>query len=331
MIHFKSLLTNFKDSFVFIGSMLISTAIIYPLIGIQSGIAWSSFAVLCTYSLYSAKPDRSNFLYVLFWMIIIMGSTYIGRFLHLSPWFYLYLLIIAYCYYFFFGRDPVFDRAIRFVIILSTIGTTMPHITEGLPLGASIGTLTALSVCHYMMRKHKDLEAFKQGIFTHELFKLNTNIIPRALIYSLGMFICLWLPLYLGLNKNYWATLTFIMVMTPKAENVIHNTLLRFIGSLAAVILLFLLFQLPDSQQVIIIALFFFSFILPLCFGKNFAIVTFGITCYSLILVEIAGYWQNPAYTLLMDRILETCIGGFIAIIASIVLKFIRSIPSLNL
>lgn len=92
MIHFKNLLTNFKDSFVFIGSMLISTAIIYPLIGIQSGIAWSSFAVLCTYSLYNAKPDRSNFLYVLLWMIIIMGSTYIGRFLHLSPWFYLYLL-----------------------------------------------------------------------------------------------------------------------------------------------------------------------------------------------------------------------------------------------
>lgn len=326
MIHYKNLISSLQDSFVFIGSMLISTALIYPIIGIQGGIAWSSFAVLCTYSLYNAKPDRSNLLYVSFWMLIIMSSTYIGRFLHLSPWFYLYLFIIAYCYYFFFGRDPVFDRAIRFIIILSTIGTTLPHITEGLPMGAFIGTVTALIVCHYMMRKHYDLAAFKQGIFTQDLFKLDTNIIPRAFIYSLGMFICLWLPLYFGLNKNYWATLTFIMVMTPKAENVVHNTLLRFIGSLAAVTLLFLLFQLPHIHDVIFIALFFFSFILPLCFSKNFAIVTFAVTCYSLVLVEISGYWQNPTYSLLMDRILETCIGGLIAIFTSIILKAIRSL-----
>ena len=322
----KSLCLYFKDSFVFVGSMTISAAIIYPIIGLQGGIAWSSFAVLCTYSLYNAKPDRSNFLYVLFWMFLIMGSTYIGRLLHLSPWFYLYLLVIAYCYYFFFGRDPVFDRAIRFVIILSTIGTTMPHVTDGLPLGAVIGTLTALAVCHYMMRKHHDLEAFKQGIFTHELFKLETNIIPRALIYSIGMFICLWLPLYLGLNKNYWATLTFIMVMTPKAEKVMQNTCLRFLGSLVAVFVLYLIFQLPDSTAVIPIALFIFSFMLPLCFGKNFAIVTFGVTCYSLTLVELAGYWHNPTYSLLIDRMAETIIGGGIAIIASIILKGMRSI-----
>jgi len=331
MIFYKNFMTSLRDSFVFTGSMLLSTVIIYPIIGIQGGIAWSSFSVLCTYSLYNAKPDQSDLLYISLWMFIIVGSTYIGRFLHLSPWFYFYLLIIAYCYYFFFGSDPVFDRAIRFVIILSTIGTTMPHITDGLPLGALIGSITALLICHYMTKKHYDLSAFKQGIFNQNLFKLNTNIIPRALIYSFGMFICLWLPLYLGLNKNYWATLTFIMIMTPKAESVVQNTLLRFIGSLAAVALLYLLFQLPNIHKVIIIALFLFSFILPLCFGKNFAIVTFAVTCYSLTLVEISGYWQNPTYSLLIDRVLETCIGGIIAILISIILKSIRFIHRLHL
>lgn len=304
--------------------MLLSALIIYPLVGIQNGMAWSSFAVLCTYALYNAKPDRSNALYILLWIAIIMGSTYIGRFLHLTPPFYLFLFIITYCYYFFFGRDPVFDRAIRFVIILSTIGTTMPHITVGLPLGATVGSITALIICHYLMRKNHDLDAFKQGIFTYEIFKLNTNIIPRAFVYSLGMFACLLLPLYLGVNKNYWATITFIMVMTPKAETVIKNTLQRFIGSVVAVIILYFVFQIPDQKTIIIAAFVLFSFILPMCFGPNITLVAFGVTCYSLTLIELVGYWHYPTESLLLDRLAETAIGGGIAIIVSIILKLMR-------
>lgn len=326
-MNFKLSQLSFKESTAFVSSMLISALIIYPLVGIQNGMAWSSFAVLCTYALYNAKPDRSNALYILLWLTIIMSSTYIGRFLHLTPPFYLYLFIITYCYYFFFGRDPVFDRAIRFVIILSTIGTTMPHITVGLPLGASVGSITALIICHYLMRKHNDLEAFKQGIFTYEIFKLNTNIIPRALIYSLGMFACLLLPLYLGVNKNYWATLTFIMVMTPKAETVIKNTLLRFLGSAIAVTILYFMFQVPDQQAIIVVAFVLFSFILPICFGKNIALVAFSVTCYSLTLIELVGYWHYPTESLLLDRLAETAIGGGIAILVSILLNAMRNEP----
>ncbi|MBS7817925.1 FUSC family protein [Wohlfahrtiimonas chitiniclastica] len=320
-----------RDSFVFVGSMFISALIVYPFVGIQGGIAWTSFAVLCTYSLYTANEDRSNFWYVLFWMTLIISSTYVGRFLHLSLGFYLYLLAIAYCYYYFFGRDPVCDRAMRFIIILSTIGTTMPHVTKGLPLGSLIGTLTALVVCHLLMRKKYDLKAFEQGIFTHHLFKLQTNLIPRAVIYSLGMFACLLIPHYLMLDKIYWATLMFIMVLTPKADNVVHTTLLRFLGSLAAVILLYAIFQVAyhtglqsHMAILVLILLFMFAFILPMCFGKDTFIVAFGTTCYSLTLVELAGFWHNPTYTLLIDRITETMIGGIVAIIAGILLKVMR-------
>lgn len=324
-MNFKLPKVSFKSSIAFVSSMLISALIIYPLVGIQSGMAWSSFAVLCTYTLYNAKPDRSNVLYIAFWIFIIMGSTYIGRFLHLTPFFYVYLFIITYCYYFFFSRDPVFDRAIRFVIILSTIGTTMPHITVGLPLGATVGSLTALVICHYLMRKNLDLDAFKQGIFTYELFKLNTNIIPRAFVYSLGMFGCLLLPLYLEVNKNYWAIITFIMVMTPKAEAVIDTTIKRFVGSVIAVITLYFIFQVPDQKTVIVIAFVIFSFILPMCFGKNIILVAFGVTCYSLTLIELVGYWHYPTESLLFDRLAETAIGGGIAIVVSIILKAMRN------
>lgn len=327
---------QFRDSFVFVGSMLLSTLIAVQFIDLQGAIAWTSFSVLCTYSLYNAKPDKANLLYVTLWMVIIIGSSFMGSILGLSWKLYIFLFIISYFYYYLFGKDPVSDRAIRFCIILATIGTAMPESAlKGLPLGALIGTESALLVCHYLMRKNVDLQAFKEGIFTHQLFKLDKNMIPRSLIYSCGMFLSLWLPHYFGIEKNYWATITFIMVMTPKAMTVLQNTWFRFLGSILAAGLLFIILQIPDYLRdytqinniyFMIGLLFLFSFTLPLCFGKNFTLVTFGVTCYSLVLVEIAMYWNHPMMALLLDRITETVIGGVIAIITSITLRLLRQV-----
>ena len=320
----------FKDSFVFLGSMILSALIAAQFMGLRGAIVWTSFSVLCTYSLYNAKPDRSNYLYLILWMTLVLGSAYVGQMLHLTWWFYLYLFVLSYFYYYLFGRDPVFDRAMRFVIILSTIGTALPKITDGLPIGSAIGTLSALIVCHFLLRKNMDLEAFKQGIFSHDLFRLQTHLIPRAFIYSLGMFLTLLIPHYLGIEKNYWATITFVMVMPPKASTVFRNSLLRFFGSIVAVLVLFLLFQVPqylpqmNETYYMIGLLFIFSFILPLSFTKGFATVTFWVTCYSLVMVELAMYWNHPVLALLTDRIVETALGGIIAIITSWLLKIMR-------
>ncbi len=323
MIH----INYFRDSFVFFGSMLLSALIAAQFMGIRSAIAWTSFSVLCTYSLYNAKPDRSNLLYVVFWMVLVLASAYVGRFFHLSWKYYLYLLGLSYLYYYFFGQDPVFDRAIRFIIILSTIGTALPKITDGLPIGSAIGTLSALIVCHLLLRKNSDLEAFKQGLFSHDIFRLQTHLIPRALIYSFGLFLTLLIPHYLGIEKNYWATITYLMVMPPKATTVFNNSVTRFTGSIFAVVLLFLLFQLPypslgiSTTHYLIGLLFLFAFFLPLSFNKSFGVVTFTITCYSLVLVELAMYWNHPVVALLIDRVTETAIGGIIAVIISLLLK----------
>ncbi|GGZ93937.1 hypothetical protein DC083_07355 [Ignatzschineria ureiclastica] len=320
----------FKDSFVFLGSMILSALIAAQFMGLRGAIVWTSFSVLCTYALYNAKPDRSNYLYLILWMTLVLGSAYVGQMLHLTWWFYLYLFVLSYFYYYLFGRDPVFDRAMRFVIILSTIGTALPKITDGLPIGSAIGTISALIVCHFLLRKNMDLEAFKQGIFSQDLFRLQTHLIPRAFIYSLGMFLTLLIPHYLGIEKNYWATITFVMVMPPKASTVFRNSLLRFLGSIVAVLVLFLLFQVPqylpqmNETYYMIGLLFIFSFILPLSFTKGFATVTFWVTCYSLVMVELAMYWNHPVLALLTDRIVETALGGIIAIITSWILKIMR-------
>ena len=319
-----------RDSLVFVSSMTVSTLIAAYFIGLHAAIAWTSFSVLATYALYNAKPDRSNLLYVALWMILIFSSSYIGQLFHLTWKLYLFLFIISYFYYYLFGRDPVFDRAIRFIIILATIGTALPKINDGLAIGGAIGTISALLISHYLLRKEIDLEAFKQGIFTHDLFRLDTNLIPRAFIYSSGMFLSLLIPQMLGIEKNYWATITFLMVMTPKAMTVIHNTWLRFWGSVIAVIALFIIFQISlyisiNRLYIMIALLLFFAFLLPICFKRSYIIVTFGVTCYSLVLVELVMYWDHPPMVeLLVDRIIETFIGGVIAIITSLILKVLR-------
>lgn len=320
---------HFKDSFVFVGSVVLSALIAMQFVSLRAAIIWTSFSVLSTYSLYNAKPDRSNLFDIVFWMIIISASTFVGVYFHLTWKLYLFLFVVSYFYYYLFGKDPVTDRAMRFIVVLTTIGTALPEITEGLPIGAAIGTFSALIVCHYLKRKNTDLSAFKQGIFTHDLFKLKTNLIPRSLIYSLGMSFALWLPHYLGIEKNYWATITFVMVMTPKATTVIQNTWKRFWGSIFAIGFLFLLFQIPhylhvDMEWFMLALLVAFSFILPLCFGPNYMWVTFGVTCYSLVLVEIAMFWTHPMMGILGDRIIETVIGGVIAIVTSWILRALR-------
>lgn len=320
----------FKDSIVFVTSMVVSALIAAQFIGLHAAIAWTSFSVLATYALYNAKPDRSNLLYVALWMILIFSSSYIGQLFHLTWKLYLFLFVLSYFYYYLFGRDPVFDRAIRFIIILATIGTALPKMNDGLAIGGAIGTISALLISHYLLRKEIDLEAFKQGIFTHDLFRLDTNLIPRAFIYSSGMFLSLIIPQMLGIEKNYWATITFLMVMTPKAMTVIHNTWLRFWGSVIAVIVLFILFQIsqhiPVNRLYIMIGLLLlFSFLLPICFKQSYLIVTLGVTCYSLVLVELTMYWDHPPMVeLLIDRIIETFIGGVIAIVTSLILKVMR-------
>ncbi len=320
----------FKDSIVFVTSMVVSALIAAQFIGLHAAIAWTSFSVLATYALYNAKPDRSNLLYVALWMVLIFSSSYIGQLFHLTWKLYLFLFVLSYFYYYLFGRDPVFDRAIRFIIILATIGTALPKMNDGLAIGGAIGTISALLISHYLLRKEIDLEAFKQGIFTHDLFRLDTNLIPRAFIYSSGMFLSLIIPQMLGIEKNYWATITFLMVMTPKAMTVIHNTWLRFWGSVIAVIALFILFQIsqyiPVNRLYIMIGLLLlFSFLLPICFKQSYLIVTLGVTCYSLVLVELTMYWDHPPMVeLLIDRIIETFIGGVIAIVTSLILKVMR-------
>ena len=73
-----------------------------------------------------------------------------------------------------------------------------------------------------------------------------------------------------------------------------------------------------------LVAILVFAFLLPMSFHHGYTFMTFVVTSLILSVLEQVVYWRHPAYTLLFDRVLETALGGAIAIITSIVLKLFR-------
>lgn len=322
---------TYLPSLVFVLSMTIAGLISIQFVNTRDGLVWASFSVLCTFALYNASRDKVNLLYIALFMVVILSSTFLGMLFQLGWQYYCFLFIITFIYYYQFGRGAVFDNGMRFIIILATIGTTMPAITNGLPIAGGLGIITALLVCSLLLHKAHDKNAFNLGLFQNERLTQSGKLIPRALFYSTALFLCMVLPDFFGFEKNYWALITFLMVLPPKTISVVKNSLYRFIGSVLAVLLLYLLFELPNYFDLpinmiryMILLFFIFAFILPLCFGKSFLLVTFGMTAYSMLVVELAMYWDEPTPALLITRVIETFIGGMMAIIAGLFIKWIR-------
>lgn len=317
---------DIKDGLIFMGSVAFTTILSYFLFGVN-GLMWTAFSSMFTWSLYDARPDRSNHLYIFMLMMIIMLNNYIGYRLQLSWLFYVYLFIVSCFFYISFGKDPVIDRAVRYIIMLSTIGTTLPSVSWELPSGYLIGTLTVLGLLFALHLKNYDFDAFRNGLFSKDLYVSQRHAIPGALIFSTGIFLSLLIPHFLHLGRIYWAPLTFVMVLNPKAEHVFKNTISRFGGSFLSVFILMILLSTGYNASVIIlIAFFIISFLLPTFLDKTPVMKSFGITFYVLTMTEISHYWNNPVYSPLFERLYETVIGGIIAIITSIILKKVRSI-----
>lgn len=318
---------DIKDGLIFLGSVALTSVVSYYLFGVN-GLMWTSFSSMFTYSLYDARPDRSNHLYVFFLMMIIMINNYIGYWLQLSWLFYIYLFVISCFFYISFGKDPVLDRAVRYIIMLSVIGTTLPSVSYELPSGYLIGTLTVLCILFLLHLKNYDFNAFKNGLFSKELYISEKYTFPRAFIFSTGLFFSLLTPHLLHLGRIYWAPLTFVMVLNPKAEHVFRNTISRFIGSfLSVAILMIMLATGYNASVIILISFLIISFLLPTFLDKTPVLRSFGVTFYVLTMTEISHYWNDPVFSPLFERLYETLIGGFMAILTSIILKRMRAPP----
>lgn len=312
------------DNVVFLLSALISAFICYSLLGPQNVIL-GVVSILFTFIVYSAKPNNGDYFYTFLWLAIILSGCYIGIWLKLSVGFYIFLFLVSNYYYITYQKDSFSDRAIPFLVIYASLGTTMKGLGYESAIAFFIGTIVALVVLGVVHKSKIEFTAFKNGIFSKSLYVNPPHVLFSSIVYSGFLFLCLYLPDKIGFERPYWVPMTFIILLKPKEENLLPNTITRFLGSVAGAIVVLVLLNIDRHYKIIDIAIVVTCiFLLPSFFKLNNLVKTFGITVFILLLLELAGYWGDPNYTLPPTRIFETFMGGLFALMASMMIRFIR-------
>ena len=312
------------DNYVFLSSALISSLICYLLLSPMDAVL-GGIAVLFTFVIYSAKPNNGDYAYTFLWIVLILLGCYIGVWLKLSVGFYLFLFAISSYYYISYQKDSFSDRAIPFMVIYASLGTTIKGLNYQSAIAFLIGSIVALSIMRIAHKNKIVFTAFKTGLFSKSLYKNPDHIRLHALVYSAFLFLSLYLPDQMGFARPYWVPMTFIILLKPKEENLVKNTLTRFWGSVLGGIVVVTILKIGSHYEAVKIALLIASvFLLPSFFKMNNLFKTFGTTVFVLLLLETTIYWNEPNYRLPDTRIFETLIGGALAIIASIILKLMQ-------
>lgn len=311
------------DGILFSSCLVLSALTAFALIDVQAAM-WAAFSTLYSFNLFNAAKEYKNYLYTAFWLSMILVAIYIGDTLRLGTEFYIYLAIFSFIYYQLYGTDPIMDLTMKFMIIMSTIGTILPEVSKSLTLGFLIGSGVTLLTYYFLSHKMTRHSIITPLTVEKNLFTLRKNIIPRSMTYTIGLLLTLAIPRMVDLGHFYWTLLTFVFVLHPKSESIVRITLQRVAGSLISVLFLFLLFNTPLMPYIGLVAILVFAFLLPMSFHHGYTFMTFVVTSLILSVLEQVVYWRHPVYTLLFDRVLETALGGAIAIITSIILKLFR-------
>lgn len=320
---------NFRNNGTFFIAAIISLAICFSFFGIV-GATFGVLTTLFSSLVYDAKADSSNILYVFFLLSLVVVGGAVGFMLKLTVYFYIYLFLLSYCYYLFFNKDDYLDRVFPFIIIFSCMGTTLNSVSIDIPMAYITGILVNLTVLSVLKHKNHEDNAFKNGLFSKEIFHSNENLYIRAFLFSVFLFLSLAIPDYMDLYKPYWAPLTFVMLLHPKAMNIIKVTCYRFLGSLLAAIFIIFMFSITKSNEIYVylIILVLITFFMPTFFHFNYILKTFSITLFVLLLLEETQFSHDPTYLLPISRVYETFIGGVIAVFASLILNVIRTIKN---
>lgn len=317
---------NFRNNGVFFLTALINSTLCYYLYGVV-GALFGVITVLFTNIVSQANSDKNNIFYIIFLLSMIIVGGAVGFLLKLSIPFYLFLFALSYFYYVTFNKDPFVDRVMPFFIIFSCMATSLSSVNVELPLSFFTGICISAAILTLLKHKKYDNYAFRNGLFSKELYHSDQRLTLRALIYSGFLFLSLAIPDYLGLYRAFWSPLAFAVLLRPQEVDIIKKTIHRFLGSVLGAVFILLLFNflLLKNLYFDLVMIGMVIFLLPTFLQmQNYLLKTFGITVFVLLLLEEADFWQDPTYLLPISRIYETLIGGAMAICASLVLKRVR-------
>lgn len=312
------------NNYVFLIATLCSMLLSYILFGISS-LAFAAISVIHTFVIHSAKEKNGDYFYTLIWVVITILACYLGFKFKLSLIFYLLLFIISIYYYLSYSKDPLSDKAIPFVIVFITLGTTLTSVDYQMFIPYLIGGFVALLTMRIAYKNKLDFTGLTSGLFSSTLYaNRNRNIILSAFVYSIFLLLSLFLPEYLGLKRAYWSSLTFVFLLPPQGKDILKNTIFRFLGGLLAAFAVVLVINIGSHTRFLgLIIITIAVFLYPTFNKSNKILKTFGLSFLILLLIEYSFFWTDPNYSLPDARIYETFIGGCIALTGGFVLNLL--------
>ncbi len=175
------------DGIIFTSCMFFSAATAFVILDAQAAM-WATFSTLYSFNLFNAAKEYKNYAYTACCLLMILVAIFIGDTLRLGTAYYIYLAIFSFIYYQLYGTDPAMDLTMKFMIIMSTIGTILPDISKSLALGFIIGSGVTLITYYVLSHKMTRHSVITSALVEQNLFTLRKNIIPRSMIYALGYY-----------------------------------------------------------------------------------------------------------------------------------------------
>ncbi|TWP23873.1 FUSC family protein [Apibacter muscae] len=312
------------DNFVFFTSTGAITIISFLFLGLSS-IALGIISVMFTYIIYSAKPKSGKYIYTFFWLSMILFGCYLGILFKLSIEFYIFLFLLSNYYYIAYNHDPISDRAIPYFIIYSSLGTTLKDLSYHAAIAYLLGSIITLTMIAIVNRRKLEFINFQSSEFTQTLFTHPFQNFVNSLIFSSFLFLTLYLPEQLKLERSYWAVMTFVVLLKPKDQGILTNTIKRFLGNLAGSIVVLIIMNIDSKYRIFhFLVILLCVFFLPTFLNFKYFLKTFGLTVFILILLESSEFWKDPNYSLPFARIYETFLGGLLALLGSFIMKRIH-------
>ncbi len=118
----------------------------------------------------------------------------------------------------------------------------------------------------------------------------------------------------LPLHRGYWVALTAALVLRNDFQTTFTRGVGRIIGTLAGAVLAssiaYFVRPYPETLAILAVA---FAFCAYAVFSLNYALFTLAVTGYVIFLLALGGLSEHSA---LIDRVVETLIGGALALVA---------------
>lgn len=120
-----------------------------------------------------------------------------------------------------------------------------------------------------------------------------------------------------GIQRGYWVALTILVVLRPDFAQTFQRSLMRVLGTLVGLLLASLLvhYLLHDWTPGLILLLGVSFFGMRMAGPTNMGLSSIGLAGLVVVLLSLVGL---PAHTTVVVRLVDTAVGGAIALVASL-------------